>query len=111
MYRVKMISRGQDVYYSNIVIISVRKNTNEHFSILGNPVTDKLSLRFNESSKQSLDLKVYNIAGKVILDLKINKVEKNSVVTIPVSSSNAPGFYIIEMNNGIERMTAKFVKQ
>ena len=111
MYRVKMVSRGQDIYYSNIVMITTKANTNEQFSILGNPVADKLNLRFNESSKQGVDLRVYSMTGKMILDLKINKVEKNNIVIIPISSSNAPGIYVVEMNNGIERMTAKFVKQ
>jgi len=111
MYRLKMVSRGMDVYYSNIIMITTKTITEKQFSILGNPVSDKLNLRFHESSKQPLDLRVYNVTGKIILDLKINKVEKNNVVTIPMSSSNAPGIYIIEMNNGIERMTATFVKQ
>lgn len=111
MYRIKMVSRGQDIYYSNIVMITAKTNTNEQFSIIGNPVVDKLNLRFNEGSKQAVDLRVYNMTGKVILDLKINKVEKNNVIAIPIGSSNAPGIYIVEMNNGIERMTTKFVKQ
>jgi hypothetical protein len=111
MYRLKMVSRGMDVYYSNIIMITTKTITEKQFSILGNPVSDKLNLRFHESSKQPLDLRVYNVTGKIMLDLKLNKAEKNNVVTIPISSSNAPGIYIVEMNNGIEKMTATFVKQ
>ena len=110
MYRLKMTSRGQDIYYSNIIFLTMRPVDDGKISILGNPVTDKLILRFNES-QNSMDIKIYDLAGRIISDLKISKVKRNDIVSIPLNMSMSPGIYVVEVNNATGSLTRKFVKQ
>lgn len=110
MYRLKMTSRGQDIYYSNIVFLTIKPAFAEKVSILGNPAKDKLILRFNEY-QNAMDIKIYDLAGRTIADHKAEKVERNNIVSIPLNMSMNPGMYVVEVNNGIERLTSKFVKQ
>jgi len=110
MYRLKMTSKGHDIYYSNIVFLTIRPAFDEKISILGNPVKDKLTLRFNEN-QNTMDIKIYDLAGRIISDLNLRKVKINDIISIPLNISMSPGIYVAEVNNGTERLTCKFVKQ
>ena len=111
MYRLKMTSHGHDIYYSEIVILSLKRETDIKMSILGNPVTDKLTIRFSEFQSQSLDIKIYDLTGKNVYHAIISKVDRNNIISIPVHMLISPGIYIVEVNNGMERLTSKFIKQ
>lgn len=110
MYRLKMTSRGRETYYSNIVFLTIRPVYDEKINILGNPVKDKLMIRFYEH-QNALDIKIYDMAGRIFSDLKVTKTERNDIVNIPLNMSMSPGIYVVEVNNGIEKLTSKFVKQ
>ena len=111
MYRLKILSKGQEIYYSKILLHQVKPASDNQLKMIGNPVNDKLTLSFNAGSKQLVDLKVYNMSGKIVLVQNLSSSDRNNIITIPLNSTIAPGIYIVEINNGIERQTARFVKQ
>ena len=111
MYRLKMVSKGQDIYYSNIIIVEAKHTSSNEIKIAGNPVNDKLTLILRESSKQLVDLKVYNLSGVTVLSQKITRSERSNIVSVTLSSNINPGIYVVEVNDGMEKQTAKFVKQ
>jgi hypothetical protein len=111
MYRLKMTSKGQETYYSNIIILTVKNLSTNKVDLLGNPVKDKLTLRFNEFQNGIVEIKIFDMAGRMIDDRKINDIEKNEVVNIPFNTPLACGMYVVEINNGIEKITNKFIKQ
>lgn len=110
MYRLKMISTGQDVYYSNIVFLTIKRVGDEKITVLGNPVKDKLIFRFNEYDNP-VDIKIYDVAGRVICTHQVGKVERNEIVSIPLNRSMSPGMYVADINNATEKLTVRFVKQ
>jgi len=110
MYRLKMTSTGQEVYYSTIIFFTRKPVYKEKISVLGNPVKEKLILRFNIPQDQQTDIRIYDMQGKIIARQVISKVEKNDLVSIPLPTAMSSGIYIAEINNGIERLTSKFIK-
>ena len=111
MYRLKMIDKNREVDYSRILIFQLKSTITNNIKIIGNPVNDKLTFSYTSSANQSVDVKVYDMIGKVVLKNKVNSLEGSNVISLPLSSTFKAGMYIVEVNNGIELQSSKFVKQ
>jgi len=111
MYRLKMLSKGFDTYYSRILLFQAKLSTDKTLKIIGNPVNDKLTLSFNLSSRQQADLTIYSMSGTIVFSQKVNTPDRGKTIIIPLSSTFKTGMYVVEINNGVEIQTARFVKQ
>ena len=111
MYRLKMIDKNQKVDYSKILIFQLKSTSSINIKIIGNPVNDKLTFSFTSPATQMVDVKVYDISGKMLLHNKVNSLEGSNVINLPLSSTFKAGMYVVEVNNGTELQSSKFVKQ
>jgi hypothetical protein len=111
MYRLKMTDKHHEVDYSRILIFQLKSTTTNNIKIIGNPVNDKLTFSYTSSASQSVDVKVYVMTGKMVLKNKVNSLEGSNVISLPLSSTFKAGMYIVEVNNGTELQSSKFVKQ
>ena len=111
MYRLKMIDKHHEVDYSRILIFQSKSTIANNIKIIGNPVNDKLTFSFTSSATQQVDVKVYDMSGKVVLKNKVNSLEGSNVISLPLSSTFKAGMYIVEVNNGTELQSSKFIKQ
>ena len=111
MYRLKVVSKTQHVFYSKLVLVKSKMPSNYDIKIIGNPVKDRLSFNYNPKNVQQADIKIYNLCGNVVLNQKISCFTGNNLITIPLNSNFTPGMYVMEINNGIQSQTAKFIKQ
>ena len=111
MYRLKMIDKNHEVDYSRILIFQLKSATTNNIKIIGNPVNDKLTFSYTSSAAQMVDLKVYDISGRILLKNKVNSLEGSNVISLPLSSTFKAGMYVLEVNNGTEIQTSKFIKQ
>ena len=111
MYRLKMIDKNREVDYSRILIFQLKSTIANNIKIIGNPVNDKLTFSYTSSATQSVDVKVYDMSGKVVLKNKVNSLEGSNVISLPLSSTFKAGMYVVEVNNGTELHSSKFVKQ
>src|SRR5687768_14654522 len=111
MYRLRMIDKQQDVSISKILVFQNKSANSNLIKIFSNPVIDKLTFSFSSSSTQTVDVKIYDMTGRMQLNQKISSYEGNNMVSLPLSSSFKPGFYVVEVNDGTERQISKFVKQ
>lgn len=111
MYRLKMIDKGHDIDYSRILVFSTKATVSNNIKIVGNPVNDKLTFSYSSNASQQVIVKVYDIAGKTILSQNINSAEGGNMLSLPLSSTFKPGMYVVEVSNGTDRQTAKFIKQ
>ena len=111
MYRLKMFDKGQEVNYSKILVFQPNTaNSNNAIKIFGNPVTDKLTFSYTSSATQIVDIKVYDMSGKTVMSQKVNSLEGSNMFSLPLNSSFKTGMYVVEVNNGTDRQTAKFAK-
>jgi hypothetical protein len=110
-YRLKMIDQNDKVTYSKILVFQSKVGTTSNIRIIGNPVTDKLTFNYSSSATQAIDVKIYDMTGKVIMGKKINGFEGSNTMSFPLASNLKPSMYILEVSNGSAIQTAKFIKQ
>jgi len=111
MYRLKMIDKNHEVNYSRILIFQLKSTITNNIKIIGNPVNDKLTFSYNSPATQMIDVKVYDISGRVLLNNKVHSLEGSNVISLPLSSTFKAGIYVVEVNNGAELQSSKFIKQ
>jgi hypothetical protein len=111
MYRLKMIDEHQEVNYSRILIFQLKSTTTNNIKIIGNPVNDKLTFSYTSPATQMIDVIIYDISGRVLLNKKVNSMEGSNVISLPLSSTFKAGMYVVEVNNGTELQSSKFIKQ
>jgi hypothetical protein len=110
-YRLKMIDKNNKVTYSKILVFQTKAATNSNIKIIGNPVTDKITFSYSSFTAQVIDVKVYDMTGKVIMSNKINGLEGSNTMSFPLTSNLKPNMYVLEVSNGTGIQTAKFIKQ
>lgn len=112
MYRLKMTDKENDVTYSKILVFQTKMTTTtNNIKIIGNPVNDKLTFSYTSSTAQVVDIKIYDMSGRVMMSNKMNSLEGNNTKSFPLAASFKPNMYLVEVNNGTETQTAKFIKQ
>lgn len=79
--------------------------------IIDNPVRDKLSFNFSSTKVQQADIRLYSLAGKILITQKMGCLKGNNLMTIYLSAGLAPGIYVLEINNDLVHQTETFVKQ
>jgi hypothetical protein len=111
-YRLKMFDINQVITYSKILAFQTKTATSGNgIKIINNPITDKLTLSYSSVSTQSVQIKVYDLNGRMQMSERMNAYEGSNLISLTISSSFKTGMYVVEINNGSERQTAKFVKQ
>ena len=112
MYRLKLIDKQNDVSYSKILVFQSKLSTNNNgIKIIGNPVNDKLFFNYTSNASQVIDVKIYDMSGRMMMSNKITSLEGSNMISFPLASAFKPSMYLLEVNNGIETQTAKFIKQ
>ena len=112
IYRLKMIDNRKAVSYSKILVFQTKLTTgNKNIKIIGNPVNDKLTFNYTAYASQVIDVKIYDMSGRIMMSNKITSLEGNNIISFPMASALKASMYLVEVNNGTEIQTAKFIKQ
>jgi hypothetical protein len=111
MFRLKMFDKQQDIDYSKILVFQTRSISTNELKIYGNPVREKITFSYTTSGSQLTEVKIYDVAGKVMMSQKINSPEGTNMMSLPLSETLKPGMYVVEVSNGADRQIAKFIKQ
>jgi hypothetical protein len=112
MYRLKMFEKYNEVSYSKILVFQTKLTTsNNNIKIIGNPAIDKVTFNYTSDIAQVIDVKIYDMGGRLMMSNKINSLEGNNTVSFPLASTFKPSMYMVEVNNGTDTRTAKFIKQ
>src|SRR5258705_2207615 len=111
MYRLKMTDKNHEADYSRILIFQLKSAITNNIKIIGNPVNDKLTFSYTASATQVVDVKVYDMTGRMVLKSKVNSLKGSNVISLPLNSTFKAGMYVVEVNNGTELQSSKFVKQ
>jgi hypothetical protein len=111
-YRLKMYDKKDQAEFSKILVFEKSGNTTTNqIKIINNPATEKLTLSFSSINNQPVEIKIYDLSGRLQMNQKMNAYTGSNLVSLPLSSAFKAGVYAVEVNNGLERQTAKFIKQ
>ncbi len=111
MYRLRMIDKAHDIDYSRILIFQTKSLGTTAIKVYGNPVKDKLTFSYSSNATQVVDVKVYDITGKMLMSQKVNSAEGTNMLSLPLNPTFKSGMYVVEVSDGSDRQVAKFVKQ
>ena len=111
MYRLKMVDKKSKVTYSKLLVFQTKAATTNNIKVIGNPVNDKLTFNYSSFAAQVIDVKIYDIAGRIVMNSKMNSLEGINTISFPLDSNLKPSMYVLEISNGSGIQTAKFVKQ
>ena len=68
-------------------------------------------MSFSSTSNQSVQIKVYDMAGRLQMNQKMNAYTGSNLISLQLNSAFKTGMYVVEINTGSESQTAKFIKQ
>lgn len=111
MYRLKMIDKNNNISYSKTLTFQTKAVITNTIKIFNNPVADQLTFTYTAFASRIIDIRVYDMSGRVLMSNKINSLEGNNMISLPLDSTFKPSMYLVEVNNGSDIQTAKFVKQ
>ena len=92
--------------FPNVISAIPENQVNTNLSMFPNPVKDMLYFVFPSSTKQSVQLEILGLDGKVLIKTLLNDVQNG------VSVSNLQqGVYLCRLQNGTKTEMSKFIKQ
>jgi hypothetical protein len=110
-YRLKMYDQAQSVSYSKVLIFKNTATIKSPLRILNNPTNDKVNFSYSSEANQVVDIKIYDMNGRMLMLKKMNVYQGSNVINFPLSNRINPGMYVLELNEGTSIQTAKFIRQ
>jgi type IX secretion system substrate protein len=107
-YRLKIVKTSGGVSYSQVIRIPYGKSLTK-FSIIPNPVHDVMQVAVNAGNDGSLDLRIFDMAGKVVRNLRANVQSGVNVISFDQLSRLQEGTYIVVVYTGTEILRQKIV--
>ncbi len=109
-YRLKMIDTDGNFKYSNIILIRKDQKGMTDIAIIPNPVVkgNTVTLRFESAVKSVVDIKVIDMAGRIMFTQQNNATQGINSVSIYHLERLHPGMYLLQMNDGSAVQTTKF---
>jgi hypothetical protein len=111
MYRLKMISKTNEVSYSKVLVFQGKIVSTSGIRIIGNPVNGQLTFNYTAAQTRSVNIRIYDMNGRLMMTNKASSNEGNNIISFPLTTGFAPTMYVLEVNNGTEIQKAKFIKQ
>ena len=110
-YRLKMYDKNRTTKYSSAIVLEKLSVKGDSLTIINNPATDKLTMSYSSAVSQSVEIKIYDLAGRMQMKQKTNVYQGTNFISLALNSAFTIGTYVVEVRNASERQTAKFVKQ
>ena len=109
-YRLKMIDADNQFKYSNVILIRKDLKNAAGLVINPNPIVSgvKATASFIASANSTVNFKVIDMSGKVLLTQQNSISLGNNTVTINNLDRLQSGIYMLQLNDGESRTTTKF---
>ena len=106
--------RSTKLYINNSTVSSTETSLDRNifdFEVCSNPTTaSEITIRFQSNEHEILTASIFDAEGRKISEIKRHVTSKEG--SFPIDISNLPkGIYVIQLNNGLELVSHKFVIQ
>lgn len=108
-YRLKLVDIDGRFTYSSVVFIRKTKAKNE-FSVVGNPFSNEIVLKYKLSNNQNIHVQLFNAAGSLIRKEAYAATAGTGIYTITGFGQLSPGVYFLKIESGGERQTIRLLK-
>ncbi|HEX2628116.1 MAG TPA: T9SS type A sorting domain-containing protein, partial [Chitinophagaceae bacterium] len=108
-YRLKMIDTDGKFKHSSVIMIRKEGKTLNGIAVNPSPVINGIAtVRFSSTAKATVDFRVVDMQGRVVLQQQNKVYEGNNSVSLNNLSRLQPGVYTLQMVNGAETEVVKF---
>lgn len=103
----------QQGFINNSLIFNINNNQNNFireeldFVISPNPFIDHVNINFSKKTKYDINVRVYDVNGKSIINKKYKATDK---ITVQLNGISI-GTYLIKIDSGINSSTKKILKK
>ncbi|MBL0358753.1 MAG: YbhB/YbcL family Raf kinase inhibitor-like protein [Chitinophagaceae bacterium] len=104
-YRIRQTDRNGRFTNSYMVFVKC-SSTAPWITVLPNPSTDKFTIKFNNTEQKSIQIVVYDAAGKLIYSYQSEQPAGN----ISILANRPPGTYLLKAIRGNEVVTERLIK-
>ena len=111
MYRLKIISKNNEISYSKIITFQNRVVTVKNLKIVGNPVNEELILGYTTDADKILLITIYDLTGKMIMSNKFNGFKGDNMINFQLVANMNTSMYTVTVNDGMDVLSQKFIKQ
>lgn len=96
--------------YSNTIMVRREEIKTSGVSFIPNPViSDQTAMiRFTSATNKTVDLKVVDMMGKILLTQQNKTFEGTNSISINNLGKLKPGLYVLQMNDGEAVVSTKF---
>ncbi|MBK7290368.1 MAG: T9SS type A sorting domain-containing protein [Chitinophagaceae bacterium] len=110
-YRLKMIDLDGKFSYSNIILIRKDGKAITDIRVIPNPLIKGsiATIRFEASERATVNLNVLDMSGRTVLRQQNNVEQGTNSVPLNNFTTLQPGTYILQMNDGVNVQTTKFI--
>jgi hypothetical protein len=110
-YRLKMVDKSDVQTYSKILVFNSNSKNTKTLDIIGNSVTDKLTVSFQADASNTSELRILDMNGKMIVKQSVKASKGNNLVSMSLPSAMMTGMYIATLTSENTNSSAKFIKQ
>jgi len=111
IYRLKIISKANEISYSKILTFQNKITTNNNLKIIGNPAKDQLILNYTAGNDNTVNIRIYDMTGRVVMKSKANSFKGDNMISFPLDSNMKASMYTVEVDNGTNIQAKTFIKQ
>lgn len=110
-YRLKIKDIDDRYKYSSVIVIKKNNAFADNLSISPNPVgsADNITIRIKAAKKTSVELKVTDMSGKILLARGLNLYEGVNNISLPEIKILPPGIYLLQSSDEQQTSTIKFI--
>lgn len=100
-YRLKMTGRDETISYSNVIAVSLSSMAG-NIVVSPNPAVNEIKLTISARTSGNAQWKMYDNAGRVILQGTENLAKGNNIITISLARIPAGVYYLQVSGRGVE---------
>jgi hypothetical protein len=108
-YRILVTGNDGTMQYSKVARVPLTAGDRSAMSLLTNPVQDVLQISMSTESDNSIQVLVYDLAGKLMRTVTRHLPKGNSIVSIDGFKNWAKGIYTVKVYSGKQLFTEKMM--
>lgn len=109
-YRLRLVNKDGTRTLSAIIRLSNGAETSHGIRILTNPVINDLQADITASKEGLYTIRIYSMNGVQVLTANRSLQPGSNLVRIALNTTLIKGAYLLEISNGSDRATAKFIR-